>query len=102
MRNILLTIIGLIFITGCTQFHFPYRPAIQQGNLLNQALIEQLKPGMPVEQVRYLMGNPVLINVLDTRRWDYVYTYQTGHGELQRKQVVVHFEQGILKSYSQK
>lgn len=89
-------------VTGCTKLPFLYRPDIQQGNLISQEAVAQLKPGMPADQVRYLMGTPVLINVFDSSRWDYIYTYQPGKGDLRSKQVVVHFADNVVESVEQK
>lgn len=100
MRAILTTIVFLMVMTGCTKFPFLYRPDIQQGNLISANAVKQLKPGMPADQVRYLMGTPVLTNTFDTDRWDYVYSYQPGSGNMQSKRVVVHFENGVVKNYS--
>jgi len=91
----------LMVMTGCTKFPFLYRPDIQQGNLISAEAVKQLKPGMPADQVRYLMGNPVAINVFEPQRWDYVYTYQPGHGTMPSKRVVVHFEGEVVKDYSE-
>lgn len=63
-----------LLLTAC---NFVYRPNLQQGNILNEAAIEQLKLGMDPEQVRYLMGTPVLKATLPKDRMEYVYWYQT-------------------------
>lgn len=101
MRTLLTAMVALMVMTGCTKFPFLYRPDIQQGNLISADAVKQLKPGMPADQVRYLMGNPVLTNVFEPQRWDYVYTYQPGHGTMQSKRVVVHFENEVVKDYSE-
>ena len=49
---------------------------IQQGNIINQEMIDQLKPGMTKSQVVYIMGEPILKNTFDENRWDYMYTLE--------------------------
>ena len=49
---------------------------IQQGNIVNQGMVDQLKPGMTKTQVAYIMGEPVLKNTFDENRWDYLYTLE--------------------------
>lgn len=51
---------------------------IEQGNVFNQSMINQLKPGMSMEQVEQIMGAPVLSSTFDPNRLDYVYTYTKG------------------------
>ena len=53
-----------------------YRLAVQQGNVITQEMVDGLKPGMTHEQVAYVMGEPVIRNPFDDRRWDYVYTFR--------------------------
>ena len=68
-----LTLLAALFCSGCSLFGV-HRVAIQQGNIITQAMVDQLKPGITREQVAYIMGEPVLRNTFDDDRWDYVYT----------------------------
>ena len=49
-----------------------YRVVIQQGNVVTQDMIDQLKPGMTREQVSYVMGQPIMRNTFKNSRWDFV------------------------------
>ena len=51
-----------------------HRVTVQQGNVITQEMVDQLKPGMTREQVAFVMGQPVVRNAFDDTRWDYVYT----------------------------
>lgn len=51
----------------------PYRIDIQQGNYISQEMVSQLKPGMTREQVRFVLGTPLVTDIFHTDRWDYVY-----------------------------
>jgi outer membrane protein assembly factor BamE len=49
---------------------------VQQGNVINQKMIDKLKPGMTRSQVAFIMGEPVVRNSFDDDRWDYVYSIE--------------------------
>jgi len=53
-----------------------YSPEVQQGNLVTQESVAQLKPGMSRDQVRFLLGTPLVADIFHADRWDYVYTVQ--------------------------
>lgn len=58
-----------------------YRPAIQQGNLLQLDEIDQVKLGMTRSQVRYILGTPMVADPFQPDRWDYVYYLQQGRNK---------------------
>lgn len=55
-----------------------YRIDVQQGNVLTQDMVSQLKPGQTREQVRFILGTPMLTDMFHANRWDYVYRLQDG------------------------
>jgi outer membrane protein assembly factor BamE len=55
-----------------------YKIDIQQGNVLTQDVVGQLKPGQTRDQVRFLLGSPVIADIFHQQRWDYVYYYRNG------------------------
>ena len=55
-----------------------YRIDIQQGNVLTQDQVSQLKPGLTKDQVRFILGTPVLTDMFHANRWDYVYRLTKG------------------------
>ena len=71
--------------------------AIQQGNIITQAMVDQLKPGITREQVAYIMGEPVLRNTFDDDRWDYVYTIDVPDAYNARMLVSLFFENDVLR-----
>lgn len=72
---------------------------VEQGNILNQAMVNQLKPGMSVAQVEQIMGAPVLSSTFDPNRLDYVYTYTKGK-EYKYQRVSLVFKDDKLLSVS--
>jgi len=70
-----------------------YRPDIQQGNYIEAKTVDQVQPGMTRSQVRYLMGTPMVANVFDKDRWDYLYYFKRGHWKKPaQRHVVVYFK----------
>ncbi len=73
-----------------------YRPHVQQGNTINQEMVNKLKPGMTKNQVRYLLGTPMLIDVFHNNRWDYYYSLRRGQEVKSQKQVTLFFKDDRL------
>jgi outer membrane protein assembly factor BamE len=70
----------------------PYRPDIQQGNFVSQEMLEQLKAGMTRDQVKFLLGTPLLTDAFHANRWDYPFYLARGNGELTTSRVTVYFK----------
>ncbi|NWB28480.1 outer membrane protein assembly factor BamE [Pseudomonas gingeri] len=84
------TLVGLLALAGCS-FPGVYKIDIQQGNVVTQDMIDQLRPGMTRKQVRFIMGNPLLTDTFHANRWDYLYSLQPGGGERQQERVSLIF-----------
>ncbi len=93
-KNLLLLILALS-LTGCG-FRV-HKMNIEQGNLITPEMARQLHVGMSEEQVRNMMGSPVLINTFDDHHLNYVYTYKPGYGNMKEENVVLVFRRGVLK-----
>jgi len=87
-----LTLTAVIVLAGC--FPGVYKIDIQQGNVVTQDMIDELRPGMSKAQVRYIMGNPLITDTFHVRRWDYLYSLQTGSGEKSQKRMSLYFNEG--------
>ncbi|HEV7815383.1 MAG TPA: outer membrane protein assembly factor BamE [Janthinobacterium sp.] len=70
----------------------PYRPTIQQGNFISQEMLAQLKPGMTRDQVKFILGTPLLADVFHDDEWDYPFRLAKGNGEITTSRVVVFFK----------
>ena len=51
-----------------------YKVTVQQGNVITQDMVDQLKPSMTRSQVAFIMGEPILRNTFNEDRWDYIYS----------------------------
>ena len=73
-----------------------YTIDIQQGNRVSQEMINQLKPTMNKRQVLYVMGSPMLMDVFHKKRWDYLYSNQSGGESREQTRISLYFEGDIL------
>ena len=94
-RNLLLVL--PLLAAACGPFR-PYRMEIQQGNFVTQEMAAQLKPGMTRDQVRFVLGTPLVSDIFHEDRWDYVFVRQRANSEeVERRRLAVFYEDGKLK-----
>ncbi|MEN9794444.1 MAG: hypothetical protein RJA17_984 [Pseudomonadota bacterium] len=74
----------------------PYRADIGQGNFITQEQASRLQKGMNREQVRALLGTPLLVDPFRDNRWDYVFDIRRGDGGRDRRRYFVRFEKDQL------
>lgn len=74
----------------------PYRIDIRQGNYISQEMVAQLRPGMTRDQVRFILGTPLVTDLFHAERWDYIYRFKPGRGEVQQRRLAVFFEDNKL------
>jgi outer membrane protein assembly factor BamE len=103
----LLAAAATLALAGCESlrsftptFIQPYRPDVQQGNVVTKEMVEQLREGMTRDQVRFLLGTPLLTSVFHQDRWDFVYYLQRGKGdEKQLRRLTVLFKNDRLAKF---
>jgi len=59
--------------------------------MITREKLGQLEPGMAPQQVRFLMGTPMLRDPFHADRWDYYYSMQSGGELVARHGVTLHF-----------
>lgn len=79
-----------------TNYLSPYRIDVRQGNFVSQEMAAQLKPGLSREQVRFILGTPLVTDMFHADRWDYVYRLEPGRGGVQERRLTVFFEDNKL------
>ena len=96
-------IVLVVFLAGCgiprALGIAPYKIEVQQGNFISQEMVSQLKEGMSKEQVRQIMGTPLLIDVFHAERWDYVYSRETSSGKREKRGFSIFFEDGKVARF---
>lgn len=99
MKSLLLTLLVAMSVTACSTVEkVVYRIDVPQGNYLEQDKIAQLKVGMTPEQVEYLLGTPMLRNIFETHRWDYVFIKREGYKAAEKYNLFVYFDENGLVS----
>ena len=95
MRKLLLLALAfsmLAFTSGCV-----YRANIAQGNLIEQEDLDQVEVGMTRNQIRFLLGTPLIDDPFHAARWDYVYYIRIGRNDAAFKRwVTIVFEDDIV------
>ena len=93
--------LAVLWLSGCAveRYFLEYRINVQQGNLIEQKQIVQLRPGMTRDQVRYVLGTPLLQDPFHAERWDYVYRFEDGKtGEITMRNIFMYFNSsGLLE-----
>ncbi|MFZ4536552.1 outer membrane protein assembly factor BamE [Propionivibrio sp.] len=82
-------------ISGCSsvpRIVNEYKIDVQQGNVLTQEMVSQLRPGLTKDQVRFILGTPVLMDMFHANRWDYVYRLQKGNGDVEMRKFSTFFD----------
>lgn len=89
-----LAVFGLAACSNVPRIVTEYRIDVQQGNVLTQEMVSQLKPGQTREQVRFILGTPMLTDMFHANRWDYVYRLQNGRtNAVETRRLTVFFDQ---------
>lgn len=94
--RLLLVAASSMLLAACSykpSFINEYKIDIQQGNVLTQEMVSQLKPGQTRDQVRFLLGTPLVADVFHQQRWDYVYSYRNGQtGKVESRKFAAYFD----------
>ena len=77
-----------------------HKIVIQQGNVITQAMVNRLKPGMTRAQVEFVMGKPVLDNLFQSNRWVYVFSEQKPDLPEHRLAMTLYFDKDALQRLS--
>ncbi|MFB0980750.1 MAG: outer membrane protein assembly factor BamE [Alteromonadaceae bacterium] len=85
-------------LSACSSWVF--RIDIPQGNFLEQKDIDKLQIGMNKEQVKFVLGSPVIQDAFNNDTWHYVYSLKSGRSEdlNVQKKFILHFAENLLSS----
>jgi outer membrane protein assembly factor BamE len=100
-----LMVLAALITTGCstkvdeTQRTFmnavfrPYVPDIVQGNFISSEQYAKLEVGMSREQVKQILGTPLLASYFHANRWDYIFEFKRlGEKISKERRVTVFFD----------
>lgn len=100
-------LIGVLGLSACTsgsmrnpedrplisKIFRPYRPDIVQGNFISKEQLDTIRVGMSKDQVKQLLGTPLLTDIFHADRWDYVFAYKRGDTQqVEQRNVTLHFK----------
>jgi outer membrane protein assembly factor BamE len=74
----------------------PYKIEVVQGNFVSREQVDALKPGMSRQQVRDVLGTPLVASVFHADRWDYAFTLKRQGVEPQQRKLTVFFKGDAL------
>ena len=101
-----LTLIGVLGMDGCTsavdetqrnwvnKIFRPYVPDVVQGNFISSEQYSKLQLGLTREQVRQIMGTPLLASYFHANHWDYVFEFKRSGQPIGKKRHVTVFFDG--------
>lgn len=78
----------------------PYKADVIQGNFVSKEQVEQLQSGMTREQVKAVLGTPLMASLFHADRWDYVFTLKRQGIEPQSFKYTVFFKNDQLERFA--
>ncbi len=97
------TMLAVVWLSGCstvtpledfvpiiTQFGV-YKLDINQGNYLSQDMVDKLKVGQTKQQVRMVLGTPLVMSAFRADRWDYIYEFRRSGRLREHRQFTAYF-----------
>ncbi|WP_395342492.1 outer membrane protein assembly factor BamE [Ningiella sp. W23] len=97
MKHIAIALLCLSLLSACSDWIF--RIDVPQGNFLDQKDVDKLRVEMTKEQVRFVLGNPVVEDSFNDDTWYYYYEMKRGmskRGEDVKKQLILSFDDNKL------
>lgn len=101
------TLAGLL--SACSSFNLstgsmleslqPYSPEVVQGNFVSKEQLDYLKPGLSKNQVRNVLGTPLVMSMFHTNRWDYVFSIKRQGTEYQQRRLTLIFKGDVLERF---
>ncbi|MFZ3017963.1 MAG: outer membrane protein assembly factor BamE [Gallionella sp.] len=89
-------ILASLLLASCsgisTPLLSPYKMDIRQGNYVTPEMREKLKIGMTKQQVRYVLGTPMLADTFHGNRWDYPYRLEQRGEIVEKQQLTLYFD----------
>jgi len=100
VRHRLPAALALLLALSACSFITPYKVDVLQGNVVTREQVQALKPGMERDQVRDILGSPLLTSAFHADRWDYVFTLKRRGQEPVLRRVAVFFNKnGALERH---
>jgi outer membrane protein assembly factor BamE len=105
-RFVLAATAALALLAGCGSMNdttrrladaiTPYKVEVVQGNFISREQVEAVRPGMSREQVRQVLGTPLVTSLFHADRWDYVFTLKRKGLAAQQRRLTAFFNGEVL------
>ncbi len=109
LRRLALGLTACAALAGCSSFDGvsqrmagivkPFQIQVVQGNFVSREQVAVLQPGLTRQQVRDVLGTPLLASVFHADRWDYVFTLRRQGVEPQAYRLTVFFKGDTLERF---
>jgi len=73
----------------------PFRVEVVQGNFVSKEQVQALRAGMSRNQVKGILGTPLIASVFHSDRWDYAFTIVRKGTQPQQRQLSVYFKDDV-------
>lgn len=104
-------VLGISLLGACSTYNSltgriasvvtPYRVTVVQGNFVSREAAAKLSAGMTREQVRALLGTPLLADMFHANRWDYIFYFKRGSTSVvERRDLTVFFDKDLLARWA--
>jgi len=94
----LIVISSALFLSACIK---PFQPDIQQGNIINNSDLREIRYGMSKQEVLFILGTPMVIDPFNEQRWDYFYSRRNqNRRQTEQRIITVTFEGDKLVNMS--
>lgn len=77
----------------------PYKVDVIQGNFISKEQVEQLRAGLSRDEVKAVLGTPLMTSLFHADRWDYVFTMKRQGVESQSFKYTVFFKDNLLERF---
>jgi outer membrane protein assembly factor BamE len=101
--------LAVVVLSGCSTFNrastgvagilTPYKIEVVQGNFVSSEQVAVLKPGLTRNEVRDVLGTPLLTSLFHADRWDYVFTIRRQGVEPQARKLALFFKGDALERF---
>ncbi|MCC4275851.1 outer membrane protein assembly factor BamE [Marinomonas communis] len=105
MKKTILLLSTLFTLSGCSLLPSPYKPSVEQGNVIKTEQVQQLQLGMSESQVLYVMGTPMVRSTFNSNQWHYLFTSLYSDQNSKQSEVrhlTLTFQNGALQSIQEK
>lgn len=90
--RIKIILLALMLLTPLLSSCGIYKMDIRQGNFVTPEMREKLKLGMTKQQVRYVLGTPMIHDAFHGNRWDYEYRLEHNRKVIEQQSLTLYFE----------